>query len=116
MYNKKESECYTVFEAVPPDTTPEIANFPSTIGVTGQTIRDLEIRVCQNTKREAFFNNDIDNVHSLSQVKNFLFGPIYGIDGDVVGVVQLLNKIDSEITNHDIVIKFEFFYLLLGTF
>ena len=50
------------------------------------------------------YSLEVDNFMQLTNFLNFLVSPIYDYDtGDLVGVVQLINKLNNEpVTAHDL--------------
>ena len=88
-------------------------SFPVGSGVTSEVISKSEIRV-SNTHTHSIFNHEIDNVGSKSIVEDFIFVPIFGRRGNLIAVLQLLNKVNKNITEVDDIEKLKKFAMIYG--
>lgn len=60
-----------------------------------------EIYHSNNADKETNFQDEVDNQSSVSDVRNFMIGPVYGANDSKVpnGIVQFINKIDTDENN-----------------
>ncbi len=55
-------------------------------------------------EKEKYFSSEIDNLFNLPRIENMIFGPISDNQGNIKGVVQLVNKLPrsrGKITSQD---------------
>lgn len=57
---------------------------PNNMGITGLAYGTQQIFVCNNTKLETRYRNEIDNQSNQKSVSNFMIGPVFGHDRDVI--------------------------------
>lgn len=68
-------------------------DFPCNSGLTGHVFQTGQIFVSNNAAKETKFQDEIDNQSSITEVKNFLIGPVYGEKKDTpCGIIQFINK------------------------
>jgi uncharacterized protein YukE len=90
----------------------EVIRLPINMGFTGEVFKGDSIRVFENLKNKAGFNQDIDNTASTGDIKQCLMVKLPGPDGIFTGVLQLNNKVSGKITKNDLKIVQEFAPLL----
>ncbi len=78
-----------------------LIRYPSDIGITGTVFREEKAAASLRGKREKNFHQ-IDNSGSYSEIRNFLFVPMYGLNGTKTGVVQFFNKSRGTPTESDL--------------
>uniref|UniRef100_A0A7S3JD28 Uncharacterized protein n=1 Tax=Euplotes harpa TaxID=151035 RepID=A0A7S3JD28_9SPIT len=54
-----------------------IIKFPQNMGISGLVFNSSEIYVCNNASQDRKFSNDIDNLSSLQDLRNFIIFPIF---------------------------------------
>ena len=120
---KNEHSQQDNYRNIDPQNDVVTMKIPCNLGVTGHVYKTDETVVCQAALKEQRFHADVDNLggHAKSAY-NFMIGSIYGFptpnmkEGDkkVVGILQLVNKVNDEpITDYDRK-KFKAFQELLG--
>ena len=70
--------------------------YPTDIGCTGQAIQEKRLVYFNTGDPKPIYSGDIDNCNSLSRVDSMLIGPIFDKEGELKGVLQLLNKKGGE--------------------
>ena len=53
-------------------------NFPCNSGISGVVFGSGQIYIANNAAKETKFIDEIDNQSSITDVKNFMIGPVYG--------------------------------------
>ena len=77
--------------------------FPATKGVAGYVAKTKEIKVVNNTSQEPLFYQQVDK-ESGYHTKNILALPILNLEGEVLGVVEFINKLDGKFNDKDVAI------------
>eukprot|EP00347_Sterkiella_histriomuscorum_P004463 403360366 len=82
-----------------------IVRFPNNIGLTGQAIAKKEIIVSHTGFKDRQFAPEVDNYININKINNMLIGAMVDKNGEVKGVLQLINKVGSEgqITDQDLI-------------
>lgn len=76
--------------------------FPINIGCTGQAIYSKKVVYFNKEKREYSFSTEIDNQIGVPYVDSLMIGPLYDTEGNLRGVIQLVNKLENQrITEKD---------------
>ena len=80
-----------------------IVRYPFNIGLTGLAIKNKQIIVSQLGQRDRQFAPEVDNYMNFNKIGNILIGPMVDKNGQVMGVLQLMNKMgsDERITEQD---------------
>eukprot|EP00826_Nyctotherus_ovalis_P021166 TRINITY_DN16782_c0_g1_i1.p2 TRINITY_DN16782_c0_g1~~TRINITY_DN16782_c0_g1_i1.p2 ORF type:complete len:169 (+),score=54.50 TRINITY_DN16782_c0_g1_i1:65-571(+) len=73
--------------------------YSDTAGTTGQTFASAEVTISLKGKGEEF--HEIDSPGTHTNVKNFMFVPSYGFNGQKNGVIQLFNKLQGQPREED---------------
>lgn len=71
--------------------------FPSNKGIVGYVIEYKTIKVVNDTSKESNFYTHIDSVTGY-KTENLLALPIFDRKGEVLGVIELINKVDGKFT------------------
>ncbi|OMJ72061.1 hypothetical protein SteCoe_29596 [Stentor coeruleus] len=66
--------------------------FPVDLGITGDVFKKNTVLKLDNIKSHKLFNQEIDNSCKTLIVQNGIFASLIGINGEVVGVLQVFNK------------------------
>lgn len=74
----------------------DIVKFPRNIGLTGEAIQAKKIVVLQKGERVSNFASELDNMVNSLVLESILIGPIYDPNGNLRGVIQLVNKCGKE--------------------
>ncbi len=74
--------------------------FPATHGIAGEAVRTGDVIIVPDAYADARFNPEIDKKTGY-RTRNMITIPMLGIDGEVVGVLQMLNKFDGEFDDWD---------------
>ena len=78
----------------------EIIQFPTGIGITGSVATSGKMFTSSTVKKEIKYSQEIDNGVNIIDLNNMMFGALTGSKGQIVGVIQLANKI-GEISEDD---------------
>ncbi|CAI2375929.1 unnamed protein product [Moneuplotes crassus] len=93
----------------------DIISFPSNIGITGLIFNSEEVYISNDAQKDMKFTSDIDNLTSITEVFNFMIGPVYASQRNKpVGVIQLMNKKEKKPINEEDIDKFKIIQELLG--
>jgi GAF domain-containing protein len=79
---------------------------PADKGVVGYVVKNKTIKKVNDTSKEPLFYREVDKITGY-HTKNILAVPLLNSEGDLLGVVQLLNK-SSRFTRDDINIAYLF--------
>jgi len=74
---------------------------PANKGIVGYVVKNKTIKKVNDTSKEPLFYKEVDEQTGY-ETKNILTLPLIGSEGDVIGVIQLLNKKDGKFTLKDI--------------
>jgi hypothetical protein len=74
----------------------DTVKFPRNIGLTGESIQNKKIVVLQKGERVSNFASELDNMVNSLVLESILIGPIFDGNGDLRGVIQLVNKCGRE--------------------
>lgn len=78
--------------------------YPKNIGCTGNAIAKKKVVYFNKSQRDLFFSGEIDNSVGVQYVDSLMIGAMYDTDGQLRGVIQLINKLDGQqITEQDVV-------------
>ncbi len=80
-----------------------IVRYPANIGLTGLAIAKKHLIVSQSGQRDRGFAPEVDNYMNCNKIGNMLIGAMVDKTGQVMGVLQLINKCGPEekITEQD---------------
>lgn len=80
-----------------------IVRYPNNIGLTGLAVDSKEIVVTREGAKDRNFSPEVDNFVNLNKISNMMIGAMVDKNGEVKGVLQLMNKnsADGEITEQD---------------
>ncbi len=67
---------------------------PDDKGIAGEVYRSKKVLILNNVQNDERFNSEIDTGSGYT-TKSVLAMPIIGYDGNVLGVMQLINKVDG---------------------
>lgn len=71
----------------------QFMQFPCNSGISGHVFQTGQLYVSNNAAKETKFQDEIDNQSSMTDVKNFLIGPVFGERKDIPnGIIQFINK------------------------
>ena len=92
--NKKKQEFFIMLpsESNSDKYSDTIVKFPIDLGITGDTYKKNKIIKLDNIKSHRLFNSEIDNCSRSPILNNGIFASLLGIDDNVVGVIQIINK------------------------
>ena len=77
--------------------------FPDDMGITGDVLKKNTVMKIDNVKAHRLFNPEIDNSCRIGNLNNAIFATLIGKDKEVVGVLQVFNKMNGKvITDKDI--------------
>ena len=98
--DNKDGMLYSMSVETTFDNSPYVASvvkYPSNLGLTGIAHSKGPGTVVRSDLggKDYRFLNDIDNLAGVPQVRNLLVGVIGSKDGEVTGVIHLLNKEDK---------------------
>lgn len=65
---------------------------PNNLGVSGQVLAKKEVYVQNNMNSEMRFTSDIDNQTHVKEVRNFMIGPVFGHQSDILANRHLVNE------------------------
>jgi len=74
---------------------------PADKGIVGYVVEHKTIKKVNDTSKEPLFYKEVDEITGY-QTKSILTLPLLGVNGDVIGVIQLLNKKDGKFNVKDI--------------
>ncbi len=74
--------------------------FPATRGIAGETVERVTVINVPDAYADPRFNPDIDRATGF-RTRSILTVPMIGHDGELMGVLQLLNKISGTFTSYD---------------
>ncbi len=77
--------------------------FPAKIGIAGEAAQSGEIILVPDAYADPRFNPDIDR-RTGYRTRNMLTLPLRVPEGDVIGVLQVLNKLDGDFTDNDMLL------------
>lgn len=92
---KQKSDEYKESVMEPQKLKPIIVKLPKDRGITGIAIQTKEVQVVQNGDHNHLFAAEIDNSIGIAVVSNCLIGPCFDSTGQLRGVIQLVNKLDT---------------------
>ena len=71
--------------------------YPRNLGISGIVLKTKKLYVQDNAKRDAKFQNEIDNLSSAGEVHSFMIGPIFGHKSqeEPIALLQFINKADQ---------------------
>lgn len=95
LYDSKSDELYSQVA-----TGVEEIRFKATQGIAGEAVRTADVIIVPDAYADERFNPEIDKKTGF-RTRNMITIPMLGIDGDVVGVLQLLNKTNGEFDDWD---------------
>jgi len=95
LYDAKEQELYSKVA-----TGVEQLRIPATQGITGQVVRTREVINVPDAYADPRFNPEVDKQTGF-KTRNLLTFPLIDHDGELVGVLQLLNKRGDSFDEHD---------------
>ena len=75
---------------------PIIVRLPKDRGITGIAIAAKKVQVVHNGDYNVSYAAEVDNSIGLAVVKNCLIGPCFDTQGQLRGLIQLVNKLDVE--------------------
>jgi phosphoserine phosphatase RsbU/P len=75
--------------------------FSAKLGIAGEAFQTRSMVIVSDAYADERFNRDIDKTLGF-RTKNILTFPMFGHSGDVVGVLQALNKIDGVFDDTDV--------------
>lgn len=103
--DKAKEEFFTLLpsEAGGDKFSDTVALFSIDCGVTGDVYHKNIIGKYENIKSHRLFNSEIDNSCRCAVLHNCIFASLTGIDGEVLGVLQVFNKQNGKtITEKDL--------------
>jgi len=107
--DKEDSDCDEYAESG------DIITFPWNIGITGHVFQKEEVYISNDAQKDKKYTADIDNLTDITEIDNFMIGPVYISQKErPVGVVQLINKNEKKVINNDDLVKFRIIQELLG--
>lgn len=83
---------------------PPARYLPSSMGISGEIVKDHEIKVMDTTTMGRF-NPEIDAVEGVKRVQNLLYGPLFQDPPEnkkLVAILQFVNKSDGPVQRRDI--------------
>lgn len=72
-----------------------LMRFPLNMGLTGNAIEQKGPVISLEGENDPKYSFEVDNINQLLDFENILIMPIIDSRGSLKGVVQLINKIDS---------------------
>lgn len=96
LYDPDSDELYSTVAT----GTGEI-RFPAKMGIAGETARTRRVIHVPDAYADPRFNQDIDR-RTGYRTRNILSLPLIAPDGQMMGVLQVLNKLDGAFGEHDI--------------
>ncbi len=83
--------------------------YPSTIGITGRATEKKSIIMSVRGKDDKYYNGEVDNIGISKKIRNMMAVPLLSPNNQVVGVLQLINKIgpldDFDVVSEQIKLK-----------
>ena len=95
IYDVKEQELYSKVA-----TGVDQLRIPATRGITGQVVRTREVLNVPDAYADPRFNPEVDKQTGF-KTRNLLTFPLIDHEGELVGVLQLLNKRGDSFDEHD---------------
>ena len=90
-------------------------NFPCNSGISGLVFQTGQLYISNNAAKENKFIDEIDNQSSVTDIKNFMIGPVYGERKDIpCGIIQFVNKLQYQPITAQDESKFKAMQGLLG--
>jgi GAF domain-containing protein len=89
IYEEEHNELWTILS-----TGIEKIHISSEKGIVGYIFRTKESIIENNVHQNSYFLNDID-MQSGYHTKNIIACPIYAANKKIIGVLELLNKVDG---------------------
>ena len=89
----------TVVDPTKPTEASEI-RFPMHVGIAGHVASTGEVLNIPNAYSDERFNQEVD-IKTGYKTRSILCMPIHSVNGKIVGVAQLINKIDGSFTSKD---------------
>ena len=78
-----------------------VTKYPLGIGISGEVYKTKKIFRSNVGKLEPIYNELIDNAANGPRPKNLLFLPLFSKDGSIIGILQLINKINGDVLASD---------------
>ena len=91
-----------------------VSVFSLQAGITGDVYKKKDIRKIENLKGHRLFNSEIDNCSRCGVLNNGIFASLLGIDGKVMGVLQVVNKLNGKNIVDKDVEKVKFLQRIIG--
>ena len=88
--------------------------FPDHLGITGDVLKKNEVIKIDNVKAHRLFNPDIDNSCQIGNLDNAVFACLFGKDKEVVGVLQVFNKLNGKVIDDKDVEKVKSLQKIIG--
>ena len=88
--------------------------FPDHLGITGDVLKKNEVIKIDNVKAHRLFNPDIDNSCQIGNLDNAVFACLFGKDKEVVGVLQVFNKLNGKVIDDKEVEKVKSLQKIIG--
>lgn len=95
VYDRERGELYSKLA-----TGVDEIRFSADRGIAGEGVKTRSVINVADAYSDPRFNPDIDRLTGF-QTRNLLSLPLFGFDGEVVGVLQLLNKVDGAFSGWD---------------
>lgn len=77
--------------------------FPADIGISGEIVQTPDIYLKTYATMQ-IYSDEIDNLLSKKELHSFLFAPLFGSNGKLNGILQLINKKNKgKVTPEDII-------------
>ncbi len=74
--------------------------FPARLGIAGEVVRTKSVVVVHDAYADPRFNPEIDRKTGF-RTRNMLTLPLVGPEGEVIGALQLLNKVQAQFDDRD---------------
>ena len=91
-----------------------IIRFPNSMGITGECFANKDIIYSNRAERDGKFNADIDNISTISNVRNFMITCILGEGDRTAGIIQFMNKKGKKDINENDIIRMKTMQRFLG--
>lgn len=69
-----------------------IVRYPMNMGLSGKAVQKKKVLITHSGEKDANFASEIDNFLSIYKIQNMLIAPFTDRNGNVRGIIQLINK------------------------
>ena len=82
-----------------------IMRFPVNMGLTALAVKTKESVVVSKGMKDPRFSYDVDNIVQITEIQNLVIVPLVDSDGNLMGVIQMVNKQETNIIPKEDVVE-----------